>query len=105
VFLVVRVSPSDGIQEPKESWHLSKSVPVTLILAILVNTGGTFWWASNLATQVSHNTFTIAELKAYDKVVSDNDRKTVEVLARLEERLAAQVRVLERMEARFTEQR
>lgn len=34
-------------------WHLDKKVPITLIGAILLQTFGFGWWASELSTRVS----------------------------------------------------
>jgi len=38
------------------SWHLDKRVPLTLIFAIFLQTVGVFWWASEINSQVKHNT-------------------------------------------------
>lgn len=32
----------------KESWHLSKSVPLAFLLAILLQTGGIIWWGATI---------------------------------------------------------
>jgi hypothetical protein len=37
----------------KESWHLSKSVPISLIFAIFIQTAGVFWWASGVDAKVA----------------------------------------------------
>lgn len=36
----------------ENQWHLSKSVPITLILAIFIQTAGAIWWASAISAKV-----------------------------------------------------
>ena len=38
-----------------ESWHLSKSVPVTLIVAIVLQTISLVWYVSSLDSSVKNN--------------------------------------------------
>jgi len=40
--------------ENENHWHLDKKVPVSLIFAILVQTAGAFWFASDISNRVSH---------------------------------------------------
>jgi hypothetical protein len=35
------------------SWHLDRKVPIALILAIVLQTGGLVWWASSLSERVN----------------------------------------------------
>lgn len=34
-------------------WHLDKRVPIALLVAILVQTGAAFWWASDISERVT----------------------------------------------------
>lgn len=36
-----------------DSWHLDKKVPISLIVAIIMQTGGFFWWAATTSEKVS----------------------------------------------------
>lgn len=36
----------------KEPWHLDKKVPIALIIAIMVQTGGALWWTSKLDSRI-----------------------------------------------------
>jgi hypothetical protein len=87
---------------PVEPWHLSKSVPITLIAAILVQTAGMVWQAAQLNAQVGYHAQQIAELKAAEASRKIDERKTNEGLARLDERLLAQTKILERLEKALT---
>jgi Tfp pilus assembly protein PilO len=35
-----------------EQWHLDKRVPVAIIFAILIQTAGAVWWASNMTERM-----------------------------------------------------
>lgn len=35
------------------SWHLDKKVPIALILAIILQTGGMVWWAASAAERLN----------------------------------------------------
>lgn len=34
-------------------WHLDKRVPLALIITIIGQTAGAFWWASNISSRVT----------------------------------------------------
>ena len=36
----------------QEGWHLDRRVPLALITALLIQTGGVIWWAANLSSRV-----------------------------------------------------
>ena len=44
----------------EDSWHLSKSVPISIILAILMQTIALVWYVSSLDSNVEANTREIA---------------------------------------------
>jgi CII-binding regulator of phage lambda lysogenization HflD len=46
--------------DQNESWHLSKSVPISFILAILMQTIALVWYVSSLDSNVESNTREIA---------------------------------------------
>ena len=46
----------EAVQEAMQmetKWHLDKRVPLALIFALLVQTSGAFWWASNIDSRVA----------------------------------------------------
>lgn len=86
------------IPDGREPWHLSRSVPITLILAILVQTGGMIWWASTLSAKVEYHDQEIIKIRSTEIHRQADDRRTYEALARLDERLQSQIRILERVE-------
>ena len=47
-----------------EPWHLSRSVPVALIVTLALQTAGMVWWASSLTAQVQEQSRRIVALEA-----------------------------------------
>lgn len=66
----------------KENWHLSKSVPLAFLLAILLQTGGIIWWGATIQAKALETerrvTATEAELT-----------KRADLIVRVSERLAS----------------
>lgn len=71
----------------EEHWHLDKRVPIALIFAIVVQTAGAFWWASDISGRVA-------------RLESDSQAATMigERVARLEVIIERLEKVLDRME-------
>lgn len=57
----------------KEPWHLSKSVPITLIFAIFLQTLGIVWWASGIDNRVQNIEQSILTMSA--DLASENLRQ------------------------------
>lgn len=41
------------MEEELKHWHLDKRVPIALIVAIAIQTGGMIWWASGITERVN----------------------------------------------------
>lgn len=89
-------------RERSEPWHLDKKVPLALILALIVQTAGMVWWAASLSSRVQQHTGEITTLQANVQHMNSEAGRIREVLARLDERLAAQNDLLRRMDAAMT---
>lgn len=48
------------------SWHLNRSVPISLITAILMQTAGMVWWASNMHTR--QNALEISDTRQNEQI-------------------------------------
>jgi hypothetical protein len=48
---------------PKDEWHLSKSVPLSLILALVLQFAGGVYYAGQLRADVNYNTEKITTLQ------------------------------------------
>lgn len=51
-------------QTQKESWHLSKSVPLTIVLALALQTLSLVVWGAQLQSDVEYNKYNIARIEA-----------------------------------------
>jgi len=87
-----------------DDWHLSKSVPVTFILAIIAQTIALVWYVSSLDNDVENNTRDLlrheVRLEALEKIVQSQAL----TLARMDENIKAIRFSVEKMAAQDTEQ-
>lgn len=75
----------------RQGWHLDRRVPLALIVTIVLQTAGAFWWAATITTRVA------ALEEAQQRRIDDHDRITrleanqthmLEALRRIEQRLS-----------------
>ena len=82
-----------------ESWHLSKSVPASLIFAIVCQTVALIWFVANLSNDVEYNK--IANIRQDTKI--DTLEKVVQsqavTMARMDENIGA---IRDMLEARIS---
>ena len=71
----------------EEPWHLNKSVPISFILAILLQTVALIWFVATLRNDVDNNKDSIlrsqAQVEYLDRMVRDQSV----LLARIDENL------------------
>jgi len=70
-------------------WHLSKSVPVTFILAILAQTIALIWFVATLRSDVDMNQQQILRHEVRIETVEDIVQNQAVMLARIDENLKA----------------
>jgi len=79
-----------------ENWHLSKSVPVTLVLAIIMQTVALVWYVSTLDSAIKQNSKDIlrneTRLQTVEKVVQGQ----AVTLGRMDENIKAIREMMER---------
>lgn len=80
-----------------ESWHLSKSVPVTLVAAILFQTVAVVWYISTLDSNVEVNMKDIARHEIRIDKLEDTTKELSIMNARIDENIKAIRGVLEGM--------
>lgn len=57
-------------KEEKSQWHIGKEIPITLIIAIFIQTLAAIWWAASFTAKIDNMINDMASLKA------DNYRKS-----------------------------
>lgn len=82
-----------------ESWHLSKSVPVTFIVAIIMQTAALVWYVSTLDSAIKQNSKDIlrneTRLQTVEKIVQGQ----AVTLGRMDENIKAIREMMERSRA------
>jgi len=80
-----------------ESWHLSKSVPISLIVALILQAAAIVWTVSNMSSTIDRNAMDIVRLDArtasLEKIVQDQ----AIAMARIDENIKAIRQYVEQM--------
>lgn len=86
-----------------DSWHLSKSVPLSLIAAIAGQTLGIVWYISTLDSNVEINAREIARHEVRIQAIEKTSQDQAIMLARIDENLNAIRDIVETMARRGAE--
>jgi len=78
-----------GHIEMSEDWHLSKSVPVTVILTIVMQSLGLVWYVSTLDASVSANAREIARHEVRIIEIERTSQLQAVMLGRIDENIKA----------------
>lgn len=79
-----------------EPWHLSRSVPVSLILAILCQTVALIWFVATLRNDVDSNQQDLARLEGRTTTLESLVQNQAITLARIDENIKSIKESLER---------
>jgi len=80
-----------------ESWHLSKSVPVTFIVAIVLQTISLVWYVSSLDSAVKNNARDLVRQETRINTVEKTVQMQAVSLGRIDENIKAIRNLVERM--------
>ena len=80
-----------------ESWHLSKSVPVTLIIAIVLQTISLVWYVSSLDSAVKNNARDLVRQETRINTLEKTVQMQAVSLGRIDENIKAIRNLVERM--------
>lgn len=87
-----------------ESWHLSKSVPITLIIGLTAQFAGVVWMFSQMSSDIDNNSKRIERLDVQVDEITDTAQAQAVQLGRIETRLDALMdqsdRILRALEAK-----
>ena len=72
-----------------DGWHLSKSVPATFVLAIVVQTVGLVWYMSSLDANVTTNAREIARHEIRINEIEKTSQLQAVMLGRIDENIKA----------------
>jgi hypothetical protein len=85
----------------QDSWHLSKSVPVTFIVAIIMQTAALVWYVSTLDSAIKQNAKDILRNETRLDSIESIVQSQAVTLGRMDENIKA---IREMMERRRIEQ-
>ena len=80
-----------------ESWHLSKSVPVSLIIAIVLQTISLVWYVSSLDSAVKNNSRDLVRQETRINTLEKTVQSQAVSLGRIDENIKAIRNLVERM--------
>ena len=80
-----------------ESWHLSKSVPVSLIIAIVLQTISLVWYVSSLDSAVKNNSRDLVRQETRINTLEKTVQMQAVSLGRIDENIKAIRNLVERM--------
>lgn len=75
-------------------WHVGREIPIALIVALFLQTGGWVWWAATQSAKLDTLTNMVSDFKASQYTVSDA-RRDAESHISIHNELARRVGVLE----------
>jgi type VI protein secretion system component VasK len=81
-----------------ESWHLSKSVPITLIFGLITQGAAIVWTVSMMMGDIERNRTDIRQIEERVTIISDIVHNQAVAMARIDENINAIRGVLERLE-------
>jgi hypothetical protein len=81
-----------------EQWHLSKSVPISFIVAIIGQTATLVWFIASMNNEIEVNARDIIRHDTRIGVLTDSVQENTVALARIGESIEAIRSTLERME-------
>jgi predicted nucleotide-binding protein (sugar kinase/HSP70/actin superfamily) len=83
----------------EDAWHLSKSVPITLVLAIIMQTVALVWYVSTLDSAIKQNSKDILRTEVRLDTVEKIVQSQAVTLGRMDENIKA-IRTM--MQERYT---
>ena len=81
----------------EQEWHLSRSVPLSMILAIICQTVALIWFVATLRNDVDANQMKIVQLETRTKDLSGMVQDQSIMIARMDENIKAIRDIIERM--------
>jgi len=73
----------------EEPWHLSKTVPLTMVFAIAMQTIAFIWFISSLNSDVENNTKNLSRLESRTDLLNVEVQNHAVTSARIEENIKA----------------
>ena len=81
----------------EDNWHLSRSVPITLIFGLIAQAGAIVWTVSMMMSDIERNAEEIMRLQSRIAIVEDAAQRQAISMARIDENIKAIRQSVEKM--------
>ena len=81
----------------EDNWHLSRSVPITLIFGLIAQAGAIVWTVSMMMSDIERNSEDIMRLQSRISIVEDATQRQAISMARIDENIKAIRQSVEKM--------
>ena len=81
----------------EDNWHLSRSVPITLIFGLIAQAGAIVWTVSMMMSDIERNAEEIMRLQSRISIVEDAAQRQAISMARIDENIKAIRQSVEKM--------
>lgn len=94
------MSEFDRRQSDREGWHLDKRVPISLIVAIVLQTISIVWWAAKSESKLDDHERRLTADETASRQSNSKYNEMSERLARIEEKINGMIDELRRQRGR-----
>tara|TARA_R110002020_G_scaffold216046_4_gene423421 strand:- start:188 stop:457 length:270 start_codon:yes stop_codon:yes gene_type:complete len=81
----------------EDNWHLSRSVPITLIFGLIAQAAAIVWTVSMMMSDIERNTEEIMRMQSRLASVEDATQRQAVFMARIDENIKAIRQTVEKM--------
>jgi len=81
----------------EDNWHLSRSVPITLVFGLIAQAGAIVWTVSMMMADIERNGEEIMRLQSRMSIVEDAAQRQAISMARIDENIKAIRQSVEKM--------
>ena len=81
----------------EDNWHLSRSVPITLIFGLIAQAAAIVWTVSMMMSDIERNAEEIMRMQSRLAVVEDATQRQAVSMARIDENIKAIRQTVEKM--------
>ena len=83
--------------QDEDNWHLSRSVPITLIFGLIAQAAAIVWTVSMMMSDIERNAEDIMRMQSRLSIVEDATQRQAVSMARIDENIKAIRQTVEKM--------
>lgn len=82
--------------QQRDRWHVGKEIPLALIFALFIQTGGWIWWAATQSAKVDSLISMMSDFRS-SQYTQNDARRDMEIMAARHKDNARRIEVMENM--------